>query len=201
MRSAGLGRPVEVPVRGLHQSRVRVRAVFNVKAVQRSQRSLRSHFEDGAFIVCASCFGCPVKVPVITQHKPGERGRAIGAALTAKAMKGGERSGWSNLEHRALLMGSSGLGGSVQISVCPLGKGREERVGSVRSDEIGQSRKSLRAPHLQRRQAEESEEQARKREKIHEFMLRPNQICRKRFLVTTLLPGDPEIAITSGFSI
>ena len=147
--------------------------------MQRSQRSLRSHFEDGAFIVCASCFGCPVKVPVITQHKPGERGRAIGAALTAKAMKGGERSGWSNLEHRALLMGSSGLGGSVQISVCPLGKGREERVGSVRSDEIGQSRKSLRAPHLQRRHAEESEEQARKRQNFHESMLRPTRFAAK----------------------
>jgi len=73
VRSAPVGCPVEVPVTGLHQSCLWVRAVGDVEAVQCGQRAAWGDFEDDAIALGPAKIHRPVEVAAGGLYEPGDR--------------------------------------------------------------------------------------------------------------------------------
>src|SRR5581483_5500394 len=110
--------PVEVPIAGLDQARVRGRAVgaaaLRAKVVKRGQLAPWSDFEDRAIVASSAPLRRPVEVPVRSLH---QRSQEIAAICAVEAVQPGKGATQSDSENRPTVGGSAIDRGPVEVAI------------------------------------------------------------------------------------
>src|SRR4029077_250014 len=120
--SAGRRCPIEVSVSSSNQPSPGVGAIGAAEAVQNCQPAPWFHLEYRARVIRPAQIGSPIEVSVGAKHQPRPRCGAVNA--TGKAMQRGQLAGWGELEHRAVVLGtSSSVRCPVEIPVRSLDNG------------------------------------------------------------------------------
>jgi len=141
--------PIEVPVTGLQQPGIRIRAVGALKTVHRLQFAFGRDPEYRAVGVGSASGRCPVEAPVLSLDQPGERRdavRAVATSLGAKVVKrrqfpvgcDSKNCATSDLFFASRLadVRTAGAGGPVEIPVLSFYQ-HAPRIGPVRAVCLG----------------------------------------------------------------